>query len=74
MRRFSVGDLVMIDPGYHSGIWLRSDLNVGMSDSSVWVPPDGLVVVLEMIDENVRIVGGGGRVGWTWMSRLVELE
>ena len=72
-ERFCVGDLAMIDPGYHSGIWLRSQVDVGSSDSSVWVPPDGLVIVLEMRNENVRIIGGDGVVGWTWMSRLVEL-
>lgn len=68
------GDMMVVDPGYHSGIWLRSHPDISTSPSSSKIPPESRVLVVDVIGENVYVVGEGGIVGWTWTSRLKSIE
>lgn len=71
---FEVGELVVVDPGYHSGIWLRTQEEVLKSVESSRIPPDSRLLVLKVKGTSVFVVGEGGVVGWTWMNRLKHLE
>ena len=72
-ERFCVGDLAMIDPGYHSGIWLSHWFSGGSVPEIGHIGCGEVVVVLEVEEENVLVMSRGGIVGWTWLDRLVEL-
>lgn len=72
-RALAVGELVGIEPGYDTGIWLRNladEMDV-IHDGRVL--PDETVVVLEVRGDAVRIVNHRGVSGWTWMNRLRKL-
>lgn len=70
---FDVGEMVVVDPGYHSGIWLRTTEELINTSESVRVSPDSRLLVLEVRGISVKVVGEGGVVGWTWMNRLKHL-
>lgn len=72
---YGVGELVGVDEGYSSGIWLRSGRGEGGNVVEVGHVVGGdMMVVLEVDGDRVRVLSGGGGVGWTWMNRLRVLE
>lgn len=71
---FRVGEMAMVDPGYHSGIWLRTEQNLAKSRESNRVSPGSRLLVLEIRNDDILVVGEGGVVGWTWTNRLKHLE
>lgn len=72
--RYRSGCMAVVEPGYHNGIWLRSDPDVGRSDSSARISPESCVLIVDARGESVLVVGEGGIVGWTWKNRLRPLE
>ena len=72
---FVVGELVLIDPGYNAGIWLRQtgDANVAPDANHV---PGGTLLILEIDhtkfekDRPIKVLSNCGKVGWTFESRL----
>lgn len=76
MRRltFQIGELVGIEPGYDTGIWLRSlkeEMDV-IEDSRT--PSHETVIVLEIKGDAVKVANRRGIIGWTWTNRLQKLD
>lgn len=70
---YRVGELLGIEPGYRGGIWLRTSPEETRSREVDLVRPEEVVVVLAVEGKCVRVISGGGVVGWTWTSRLRKL-
>jgi hypothetical protein len=71
---YRVGQMVGVDPGYHSGIWLRSEADLSRCVDSVHVSAESRMLILEVSGNSVMVIGEGGVVGWTWMNRLKRLD
>lgn len=72
---FTVGELVAVHPNYESGLWLRNKINLStISAETGHIPGNSLMTILEVIGENVKVVGLGGRIGWTWKNRLRKIQ
>jgi len=68
---YSVGDLVGIESGYRSGVWLRSDIG-GEFNGCMTV--SSIALILGIVGMNVKVIGGEGEVGWILMNRLRHIE
>lgn len=73
-RDFCPGSIAVVDAGYHSGIWLRSEPDVGRSDASFRISPGSCVLIVEVRGDSVLVVGEECIIGWTWKSRLSPVE
>lgn len=71
---FAVGELVSVHPDYHSGIWLRDEISLMKPAETGHVPTDGLMTILEIISDNIKVVSQNGRIGWTWKNRLRKIQ
>lgn len=69
-RVYGVGEMVGVEEGYCSGIWLRGRDGVGRLCEVGCVGVGEVMVVLGVEDEWVCVVSSGGVIGWTWMNRL----
>lgn len=69
-----MGDLVCLEEGYASGIWLRERPDVMKSGPSSRVPHGTVMVIIELSGDSVRVMCAEGRSGWTFVNRLVKLE
>lgn len=70
---FNIGELVEIEPGYESGIWVRSNRVFANNRDVKKLLSGRLAIVLEVVGTDVKIIGGDGVVGWTWENRLRKL-
>ncbi len=68
-----VGDLARISEEYPKGVWLSGLSRGGMDPVVSHVLSGEVVIVLEIVEENVLVVGRSGVMGWTWMNRLEVL-
>lgn len=68
---YNVGDLVGVDSGYRSGVWLRSDIG---GEFKGCMTVNSIALILSIDGMNAKIVGGEGEVGWILMNRLRHIE
>jgi len=69
---FNAGELAIVHPNYHSGIWLRNNICLPVSDVTGHIPSASVVTILEIVDNNVKVISKNGLVGWTWKNRLIK--
>ena len=72
--QFHVGELVVVDSGYASGIWLRSIRTPGRNQGGDWIQTHEVAIVLDVIDDDIRVISNNGVIGWTRRSRLRHLQ
>lgn len=72
--QFKVGELVAVDSGYASGVWLRGVRTPGKNQSGDWILASDVAIVLEIIDDDVKVISSIGVIGWTRRSRLRHLQ
>lgn len=77
-HNLTAGDLVRIDPGYSSGIWLRQAPTEKISTDSNHVMNCVMIVLQFCIDDlssdaSVKILSSCGKAGWTFASRLRKI-
>lgn len=68
-----MGELVSVDSGYASGVWLRSIRTPGKNQAGSWIETWDLAIILEIIDDDVRILTSAGNVGWIRRARLARV-
>lgn len=72
---FRRGELAMIHPNFHSGVWLRKDIKLPESSEVVGhIPSNSLITILEIVESNALIISNTGVLGWTWENRLKKIQ
>lgn len=71
---YSVGEMVSVHPNYQTGIWLRDEINLMKTVTSGHIPANGLMTILEIIEDSVKVVSQDGKTGWTWKNRLRKIQ
>jgi len=70
---FEIGEMVGIESGYSSGIWVRKRFDTTRSNEDDHIPQGSIIVILEIKEHDIKIIGNNGVIGWTLNSRLMKL-
>jgi hypothetical protein len=81
LEEVSPGDLVVVNPNFNSGIWLRHEPGSFISRQESHVKDDFMFVIkvncgYEQLSEDphVCVLSSTGLFGWTFLSRLKKIK